>query len=366
MKKMLFFTAMSAIALTSCVNDEVFSDERGQELSNILRFDAPAMQQTRANVYGEISGVKYPEDENFMVLSKHYDVNSNFAGWTNGTEDFFAANGEEAKGGHTVGTSKYWATDIAHVWPDNQNLAFAAYSPATFTTPAEAILHTANGFQITGFQTEANADKQYDLMYSNRVYDLNKGNNANTSVKLVFNHALTSIVFSSQKADDYVDYEITKLVLTGNFIQKANFSQNITENNVGGTYSETEAPAWSDFAAASPAEYIPSFPSFSVPSATPAQFTQGESALLLIPQAVPDDAAVEITYTKDGIESTATIKLSAFSYTKDGVTYNITNWERGKRYVYRIAFGENSRIYFEPSITDWIQEPTLIYTISNK
>ena len=45
------------------------------------------------------------------------------------------------------------------------------------------------------------------------------------------------------------------------------------------------------------------------------------------------------------------------------VADGIETWERGKRYVYRIAFGENQRIYFEPSVNDWIPEPTLIYTI---
>ena len=48
---------------------------------------------------------------------------------------------------------------------------------------------------------------------------------------------------------------------------------------------------------------------------------------------------------------------------RTAVAEGINVWERGKRYVYRIAFGENQRIYFEPSLTDWVQQPTLIYTI---
>ena len=90
---------------------------------------------------------------------------------------------------------------------------------------------------------------------------------------------------------------------------------------------------------------------------------------MLIPQAVPADAAVTIEYTKitnkgtaseDTTENTVTINLSLFAQESGS---KITEWEMGKRYVYRVAFGQNKRIYFEPTTEDWVQEPTLIHVI---
>lgn len=372
MKKVLFIAALSAMAMTSCVDEEAFVVENAAEQP--MRFDMPVMAQTRANVNGEISGVKYPEAENFMVYCKAYK--GAFAGWTNSTDitDYFNANGEVAKNGHTAGAAKYWATDIVHYWPEIEyNLAFAAYSPAEFVTAPTSVAHTEKGLQIKGFQTEADADNQYDLMYAKRVYDLNKNTHANAAVPMVFNHALSSIVFSSQKSSADVNYIITDLKVEGLFCQEGDFNQNIVEDNTGGVYSETEAPVWENLVAAtSNVTYEPSFTQFSVPADAPAQFTSGTSALLLIPQAVPAEATVTVYYDKitnpgkEGektLSTSATIKLRDFSYDKEGVAHNVTTWERGKRYVYRIAFGENTRIYFEPSVTDWVQEPTLIYTI---
>ena len=369
MKKMLFGAAMLCVALTGCENEDFTVANQSQA----LRFDAPAMMQTRANVQGEISGVIYPIAEDFMVYSKVYK--GKFAGWESSTdiEDYFATTGEVAMSGHG-GSEKYWTTDVIHYWPEVEyNLAFAAYSPAEFTTDATSVSHTAKGLQIEGFTTEANCDDQYDLMYSARKYDMNKVANSNSAVPLVFKHALSSIVFSSQKASTDVNYKITDLEVNGLFSQKGDFDQNITESVSGGVYSETEAPVWKNLVTASGnVKYEPTFTSVEVPVENPLQFTKGNSAMLLIPQEVPAEATVTVHYTKTTnpgtasekrLETSATIKLRDFTYVEDGVTKSITNWEMGKRYVYRIAFGENTRIYFEPSVTDWVQLPTLIYTI---
>ena len=371
MKKMLFWAALSCVALASCESEDLTVVNQPQ----VMRFDAPAMK-TRANVLGEISGVKYPEAEDFKVYCKAYK--DSFVGWTNSEEvtNYFAAEGEVAKNGHSVGATKYWATDVVHYWPEVEySLAFAAYSPAVFGPAAASatVSHTAAGLQINDFQTEANSNQQYDLMYSNRQYDLNKASNANQAVPLVFNHALSSIVFSSQKSSSDVNYVITDLEVNGLFCQKADFNQNITESVVGSTYTETEDALWENkVVAGSNVTYEPDFSEFSVPVDAPAQFTSGPSALLLIPQEVPAEATVTVYYKKitnpgslseKELSTSATIKLRDFTYLEGGITKQITEWEMGNRYIYRIAFGENTRIYFEPSVNDWVTHPTLIYTI---
>lgn len=357
MKKMLFLAAMSAIALTGCVNEENFEGTNPQ--AQVMRFDGPVMKQTRANVKGEIQGHLYDKAEDFKVFCKIYE--GTFNGWESAT-DYFKTEGDVAK--NEGGESSYWATESEYYWPEAQhNLAFAAYSPAVLTTAPTSIEHKENGLQIKGFQTEANANEQYDLMYSDRVVDRNRTNNGSVAVPLVFRHALSSIVFSSEKEDDKADYTIKTATLSGNFVQKADFNQNIAAvDDLKGT------ALWENPAAAATATYAPNFTPFNV-TTTPTKFTEKASALLLIPQAVPADAEVTITYTKkvkkgDGTinttENTATIKLADF---RQAGGEEITAWEMGKRYIYRISFGQNKKIYFEPKTEDWVEVPTLIYEI---
>lgn len=366
MKKFMLFATAVGLTLTSCVNDE---ETTMMGSRSVIAFDAPAMKNARANVLGEITGVKYPQGETFKVFSKIYT--GNYAGWTTSTgiKNYFAEEGDSAK--HEGG---YWATATEYYWPDaGYNLAFAAYSPATLGAACNGITdieRTAEGFQITDFVSESVSDNQYDLMYSHTAYDRNKSNNASAAVSLKFEHALSSIVFSSQKSDANVEYHITHLKVTGTFYTQGDFNQGITSATSGGAYTENENPDWT-LDATSSVNYVPTFTDFQVPSAAPEIFTQGTSAILAIPQDVPTDANVHVTYTKTTngttTEHIAEIPLKEFKKaTAEGtaVAEGIATWERGKRYVYRIAFGENKRIYFEPSVIDWVQQPTLIYTIN--
>ena len=372
MKKFMLLATAVGLTLTSCVNDE---ESAMMGSRSVIAFDAPVMKTSRANVQGEITGVKYPQGETFQVFSKIYT--GSYAGWTTSTEikNYFAEAGDEAK--HEGGT--YWSTSTVYYWPDaGYNLAFAAYSPAKLGAASQATTITRNeeGIQIDDFVSEPVSDNQYDLMYSHTVYDRNKSNNAASAVSLKFEHALSSIVFSSQKSDEAAQYRITDLMVTGNFITQGDFNQGITPATSGGAYTENENPQWdTEDVTPTAVQYEPSFIAFPVPAASPEIFTQGSSAILAIPQEVPQTAKVHVTYEKTtnvGLATETTTTHTAEIFLKDfkkataegaAVAEGINEWERGKRYVYRIAFGENQRIYFEPSITDWEQQPTLIYTI---
>lgn len=368
MKRNLWLAALVGVALTGCVSEEVSPEAKQKE---VLNFSAPVMAtQSRVNVYGEITGVKYDTKEDFGVFCQYYSADE-FTGWNATSGNYW---GDEIPWIKAVHAGTYWTTDgKTYYWPDNYNLAFAAFSPAKFETNAASITHTATGLQIVDFKTEKTADKQYDLMYSDRIVDLNKSNSGNVAVPIKFHHALSSIVFSTTKAGtDNVVYEITGVKLHGNFIQEADFDQNIDEaqNKTSSFITDvqgvvTNRAQWKNFEAAEPADYTPTFDEFTVQAGTYTQFTKGPSALLLIPQAVPEDAYVTLFYKKDGLEHEATIQLNKFSTDNDpnSGTGKITNWEMGKRYIYRIAFGANSPIVFDPSTTDWVTHPTLIYTI---
>ena len=363
MKKSLLIATLVGAALTSCVSESQEYPTPQQELT----FGVSMLKQSRTDyIQGEITGKQYPVNEKFMVYSIYYT--GAYQGWTTsaGVGNYFADNGEAAK--HQ---NSYWETDVVHYWPDaGYNLAFAAYSPADLPTAPSSIAQTEIGLVIENFKTEPVADNQFDLMYSARVVDKNKANNGGKEVQLVFNHALSSISFSSVKAGNDVNYQITDLRLKGTFVQQGTFNQGITGRTVEGMYVETENPTWSLVDPTASITYKPSFAAFNVPSGTPLQFTSGTSAMLLIPQDIPSDATVEVTYTKTTnpgtdnvkvLENTIDIPLSSFKDTENSTA--ITTWERGKRYIYRIAFGENTQIYFKPEITDWVTVPTLVYTI---
>lgn len=362
MKKNLFLAVLASVALASCVNDE---SNAIVDAPQPLRFDAPVMTtQTRA-YNGEIAGVVYPTEESFQVFCRIYNNENGFKGWmSDGTyiaKDYFAADGEKAS--HDA---SYWSTTNKHYWPSaGHALAFAAYSPDKSRLNAEAnVTYGADGLTIENFKPAESSDDQFDLMYSDRVYDLTKENNGGKEVSLTFHHALSSIVFSTSEAAEGMKYKITELTVSGTIHPTGTFKQNLDES------TNADDPKWTT-SGSTTVNYKPSIPTGGVQvTTTPAIFTAGESALLLIPQSINDNAEVivkyEATTETDPItttEHTAEIPLKQFMLV-DNATQTIDKWEMGKRYIYRISFGETSHIYFKPSVTEWVSGGTAVYTIN--
>lgn len=359
MKKFMLLTTVVGLALTSCVNDTEVAPSPNRPL---VSFDSPVMRSTRANHKGEIQGTTYPTSEYFTVFCKLHA--GDYQGWnSDSNSDYFQANGDVAK--HDGNSTSYWVTDKTYYWPDaGYKLSFAAYSPAELGDGVE-VTRTETGFSIKNFKVSATSDEHYDLMYTgtvaNSVYN-------GQAVPLQFRHAMSSIVFSSSKENEDVKYEITDLKLLGNLYTEGDFSQKLVEDFSAG-YTETESPSW-DFGVRSKAavSYEPTFTPFDVPASAPMIFTENKSAILPIPQEIDESVIVNISYTKTVNGSTKTnhtadIKLIDFVDVNDGTTVT-KKWEVGKRYIYRIEFGQNKRIYFNPSVTPWETGGTYRYTIS--
>lgn len=358
MKKFMLLTTVVGLALTSCVNDTEVAPSPNRPL---VSFDSPVMRSTRANHKGEIQGTTYPTSEDFIVLCKLHE--GDYEGWnSDNTSDYFQANGDVAS--HDPNSS-YWVTAKTYYWPDaGYKLSFAAYSPAELGNGAE-VTRDANGFSIKNFRVSDISDNHYDLMYTgtvaNSVYN-------GQAVPLKFRHAMSSIVFSSSKENEDVQYEITDLKLLGNLYTEGDFSQKLLEDFSAG-YTETEDPSW-NFTGRSKAavSYEPTFTAFDVPASAPMIFTENQSAILPIPQEIDETVRVNISYKKTvngstTTEHTAEIKLIDFVDVNDG-TKITKEWEVGKRYIYRIEFGQNKRIYFNPSVTEWETGGTYRYTIN--
>lgn len=356
MKKFMLLTTVVGLALTSCVNDTEVAPSPNRPL---VSFDSPVMRSTRANCKGEIQGTTYPTSEDFTVFCKLHA--GDYEGWNTNTSDYFQANGDVAKHDNS---NSYWVTTNTYYWPDaGYKLSFAAYSPADLANGA-VVTRNATGFSITDFKISDTSDEHYDLMYTgtvaNSVYN-------GQAVPLQFRHAMSSIVFSSSKENEDVAYKITDLKLIGNLYTEGNFSQNLVENASAG-YTETESPSWDITGRTKAAvSYEPTFTPFDVPASAPMIFTENESAILPIPQQIDESVIVNISYEKTVNGSTITyhtanIKLTDFVNVNDGTVTQ--KWEVGKRYIYRIEFGQNKRIYFTPSVTPWETGGTYRFTIS--
>lgn len=359
--KKLFFAALAGVALVGCTNDE--SLETTLKSQKIM-FDNPVLSlATKAPGYaGEISGSAYPDAESFAVYAKVYK--GSFNGWSTSTEikDFWTGSEVASK---DLSGSSYWTTTGAHYWPNEPyKLAFAAYSPSCIVEDNDvaSVTYDEDGFKFTAFKVKAKLDEQYDLMYSSRNLDCDKINCV-TGVPVKFNHALSSVVFGASETVDGKSYRITSYKITGDFIMQADFTENITENP-GTPYKETSEPGWGNEAAAEPETFVPSAFTGYLVTASAELFTQGKSALLPIPQVVPANASITITYevTQDGstLAYERTIPLKDF---KDGSGNPISTWELGKRYKYIIQFGGTSKIYFAPSVTEWVEGGTVTVTI---
>ncbi len=363
MKKFLLFAAAASVALVSCVNDEKM--EMTSDVQKIS-FDNPVMAtQTRAEVTGEIYGTEYPEKEEFVVYAKQHA--GPLATWA-AASSFWNKTNDDPIIVKKEGT--YWEekNNTDYYWPkastEDIQLSFAAYSPAGLGTTPPTVSYEATGLTVDGFTVESTVASQIDFMYSERVLNQKRTTDTDAAVGITFKHALSSIVFSAIDTDDAATYKIHTVQITGDFAQSGKFEEGVTD---GASYSNASGyPKWTPAAAASTTYQPILTAAFDVPTGTGTVFTGNDaasgktSAILPIPQSVPDNAEVTITYTRsstDGdVNYTVSKKLKDF---KDGSNNTIENWAIGNRYTYHFIFGKTPKIYFSPTVTDWIDGGTV-------
>ena len=148
---------------------------------------------------------------------------------------------------------------------------------------------------------------------------------------------------------------------------EATFTQNITDEG-----TDAESPSWTvpTTAAVSYTMYSGTYPVLETQGyVTGAGSTAGNAtAILAIPQNVPEDAEVTIVYNKipnttgtprqDGI--TKHVLLKNFLQSDNSA---ITKWEINGRYTYVFKFGQGQKIFFKPDVQDWTEVATGYITI---
>ncbi len=378
MKKNLFFFLVAGMAFASCVSDETVGEQGVKEPAK-LTFSSPLMQSnggTRANFYGEIgdhmySGSStiyhYPKEEDFEIYAVQHD--GDFTGW--GSAVAHAINGMTVKYDLNVDG---WAPkdgDNYYYWPAGK-MSFAASSPADLECAGATRTYGEDGLTIENFEVNANAEHHYDLLYSNRTLDMTAedmldGASYYSGIPIDFKHALSSVRFSI-KNESEANVFLTSIKVFG-VKYKGKFEEQLNEA------TNVQNPKWTvgDEKIASDAAYIGFQGSVQFQSAPmyvaqlAAEDTDAPSEvekcnqLLVMPQALTDDATVVVTYTVNGSERSKTAKFNAGI---DVLGNPVSVWDPGVRYTYRLVYGkaaaDQDRIYFAPGAAEWTDHEVVV------
>jgi len=375
MKKFFFLAAIASVALAGCTKNEPVKFETPDAP---ISFSAIASPNTKA-VTGEMPAA-YNTSESFIA----------YAGWTNGdyapgaVTEFFVNNFTTAICSFDA-TLGAWKPAQVYYWPKTGKLTFEAVSPADARYHGTISHAWTSGFTITDFEIRGGIKDQYDLLWSNREFNKVRADyNANSAgspyddendsapnpiyngVNLLFNHALSSIVFKVKTKEDYTGNN-TVITLTGltidNADSKGTFSENVTDAVAASYVAPT--PSWDNTYAAGDEVTYNIFSGSQVVNAGTAQdlsaLVGGASNIILLPQGLAHgagchDVTVTVNYTisQNGgspLAQTSVITLKDLT-TGDGAT-TVAAWEIGKRYTYTIVFALEE-IYFDPAVTDWV------------
>lgn len=311
MKKFFAIAAVVAVALTSCVKNEVITPNEE------INFKAVNYKNTKAVVTGPIADATYPTTEHFGVYAFH-SANSYANTYMNNVE--VEQNGT------------YWkhATD-SYYWPKDADLKFACYSPYEFGT-GDVTATAANGVMFTGFKTKNAVKDQIDLMVSEVSAALTSG-----PVAVPFHHLLSQIKLDIKTdktytaTDKVVEFKINSVTFTA-----WSTADYVADGTIAGGY-------WDNFKNAvvydvldGVAEVVPMDQTVEV---------LGEEALI-IPQ---NYGNITVNYT---IDYDGTNKV-----TTDYVITPTVGWERNKIYTYHITIGLDE-IEFAPEVVEW--DPTVV------
>ena len=389
MKKRVLFMALTSVALSSCVSDQM---ENGAGVAGPVKltFDSPVLMNnsgTRANYYGEVGShtydgsstvYTYPKEEDFTIFAVQHD--GDFAGWS--AAQAHEINNTTVKYDQSVdGWAPKNSEDNYYYWPSGK-MSFAATSPADLELPGVVTrAYGANGLTITGFEVQSKADKHYDLLFSTRTTnktsaDMLQGASYYSGIPIQFQHALSSVRFSIQNTTD-ADVVLKEIKVYG-VKYKGDFAENLNEDATA--YSkyvrgENVNPAWDvkndtikeadgyvgftgSVGFPISAQYVAAL---AAADTDEADENEESHQLLLMPQELTDAARVKVTYTVNGHQHS---KVAKFNEWKDTSDKDVDEWQMGVRYTYRLVYSQGTadkdKIYFSPSTDQWVEHDIVV------
>lgn len=309
MKKFLAIAAVVAVALTSCVKNEMF------ELNDEISFKAVNYKNTKANIYGPYTTVSYNQNEHFGV----------FAFPSNNPTHAYMDNVEVEYNG-----IDYWKNlSKTYYWPkdDAVSLSFVCYSPYNFAPCTGTVTaNLTNGVSISDFTTTADVAKQVDLMATDLIANQKKDTNGGV-VAVPFNHLLSQIKFTVAPKAIYDINGIT--------IQSISFTVKSQ-----GDYNTTVTKGWDDLKADLFYDVVST--DYNV-NCTVTNAQEVGTPVMIIPQGQVD---ITVNYEID-YDGTYKEQCDAtYTHTPAG------NWEKNKVYIYNLTIGLDE-ILFAPEVKVW-------------
>lgn len=342
-----FFVATAAV---SCSNDQVIDELRpaGGETDMISFMVADDL--TRGGSFGNRPGTSTRGD----VVNGVSDIDkiAVFGNFDNSSKKIVLFNGTKVQndnGAWTYSDIRYWFKgeyNFAAIYPatapaikdlnfsDNNSLSFT-YSPADYTESVDILTATHHRFYKSGPASKVTFTLQHIFSRINFIAKVDPTSSQSFVIKrLVLKNVKTS-----------GEYVITPAPTTTEIDDfYANWNTSDSKGTLFDYDSEKEA-------------VINKNATFT--------FFPNDHALMLIPQEVPSDVTIEITYyPEDNKADEKTIPVNLYETT---VSAHRGKWERGHTYTYSFSLGDNESIIFNsPTIQKWEEAEGGNYIVTDK
>lgn len=350
MKKYLIMTAFAMLVFASCTNDEDQSEP--QEIN----FSAFNYKPTRAPITGTTYGTDAPDFGVFAALVATTNATSTETYALNYETSLSYMDDVKIKYDGSTGY-KIWrpvgASDafVKYYWPLTGKLTFVGYTPYSVTAD---FVPTTRTFTITNYSADEVVANQADVMYSkissalditanNKQYT--DGGGTKSGVNIIFNHALSQIVFRAKTDKEYTDATFNIDYVK---VQDVLNTGNLLVSNDAVVNDESVVDGWTTSGVGQ------NFQPVSTISLTKDLAVCGD-ALLLIPQYFSNDVKVEIKYTMTPDNGLTSSKVVSIQINEDD-KINLDQIKAGKKYFIDLTVSANE-ILFAPSVpVDWADQ----------
>lgn len=213
MKKKFLFVALSALALTACVNDETIEVNPGDALT----FRATSGNATKSQITST-STIK-----DFKVWGYYQN------------EAEKQSNVPFMEAQEVVKNGDVWTYSPTRFWPESGTIDFYSVSPASVNASI-----SGSSQKIENYTVSTNVDEQIDLLYAVNK-DCSKADNGQSGVQVNFRHALSQIVFKAKNTNANIEVDIKGVTIV-NVIENGSFTfPTETTSPLQGYNVETEA-----------------------------------------------------------------------------------------------------------------------------
>lgn len=348
MKKVLFLSAIAAMAMASCSNDQEIEGLKTND--QLIDFSVLTTRSLPVTTNSELQGTTF-KAWGFTPAGVAY------LGETDGV-DVSYSNGS-------------WTYTPKKSWP-SEALNFVALNPATHEKLTEVNMTSSS--QTVKYEVATDVEQQVDVMYAVKQNQTKSSN----PVNLVFKHALAQVAFKATTTDPKYTAEIGSIEVH-NLKNKGTFTFPKTDTQAGFGIGAGSWNLEEDTYANYPVG-LQGTNSVSITSAGQV-ITANDGVLMPLPQAftawkTSKSKAVAIKQADESKHGYLKIQLklkendtylvgSATDFVTVYMPFGYT-WEMGKKYIYNLKFGNGAGydengdpilqfIEFNPDVDPWIE-----------